>query len=265
LINSALYRDPQMLNPALHRNKRLRGPSDFSVTKNMHAVFLTATEFPQAATEYPIIFVNTGERLPNGKPMISPVALLGLTANENLRLQDGQWTARYLPAFLRRFPFLTALIEGSDAPSVFVDAAWEGFNDVDGERLFDDEGQPTETLKRVIEFLQRFDDEQGRTRLFCQRLVDLDILKEMTADATLHNGESLKVEGFMSVDEDKLGQLPDATVVELHRNGMLMLLNAHLMSLANIRDLVERKAVRVAMEQQAVAAKSAVPATAPVA
>ena len=35
-------------------------------------------------------------------------------------------------------------------------------------------------------------------------------------------------------------------VLELHRNGMLTLLHAHLMSLANLRYLVQRKADREA-------------------
>lgn len=248
VINSSLYRNPQTLDSKLHRTKKLKNLTDLSTTKNMHAVFLTATEFPQAAVEFPIIFVNTGERLPDGKAMVSPVALLGLVANENLRQDDGQWNARYLPAFIRCFPFLAARIEGVDAPTVLVDVAWEGFSDTEGERLFDDEGKPTDTLKRVVDFLQRFEEERTRTRLFCERLIQLDLLKGVTVDAALPNGESVKVEGFLSVDEEKLNKLPDAVVLELHRNGMLMLLNAHLISTGNMRDLVERKANRIAAQ-----------------
>lgn len=256
MINSALYRNPQMLDSIDHRQKRLSGPTDFSIANSMHAVFLTAAEFPQAALEHPIIFVNTGERLADGKAMVSPVALLGLVANENLRLDGGKWTARYMPAFLRRFPFLTSVVQGTDSPAVFVDVAWDGFNDTVGERIFDDEGKPTDTLKRVLEFLQRFDEEQHRTRGFCERLIQLDVLKEVTADATMPSGERLKVEGFLTVDEDKLNALPDPAVLELHRSGMLMLLNAHVISMGNMSELVERKAKR--ME----AAKSAATATA---
>ena len=245
MINSALYRDPQMLDSKRHRTKKLKSLSDLSATKSMHAVFLTATEFPQAAVEFPIIFVNTGERLPNGRAMVSPVALLSLVPNENLRLDGRHWNARYVPAFIRRFPFLTARIDGVDEPGVFVDVAWEGFNDTEGERLFDDEGQPTDTLRRVSDFLHRFDNEQLRTRTFCEHLIQLDILKEMTADATMPNGENVKVEGFLTVDENKLNALPDAVVLELHRNGVLMLLTAHLISMSNMQDLMERKARRI--------------------
>lgn len=246
MINSALYKEPAQLDSQLHRHKKLKGLTDFSVARNMHAVFLTATEFPQAALDFPIIFINTGERLESGKAMVSPVALMGLTPNENLRVTaDGRWDARYVPAFIRRFPFLTAGVKGSDAPGVFVDTSWSGFNDSEGEAMFDAEGQPTEALKRSIGFLQRFEDEQQRTRMFCQRLIELDVLKEMQADATLPSGENLKVEGFMTVDEEKLVTLPEAVVLELHRNGMLMLMHVHLVSLANVRDLVERKALRM--------------------
>jgi hypothetical protein len=246
LINSALYRQPQLLDSNVHRHKKLQPLSDYSITKGMHAVFLTATEFPHAGLDFPIIFVNTGERLADGKAMISPVALLGLVANENLHLDGTRWDARYLPAFIRRFPFLTAGVQGSPSPGVFVDTSWSGFSDTEGEPLFDDAGKPTPALTRAIEFLQRFDEELQRTRLFCTRIVELELLKEMQADATLPNGESLKVEGFLTVDEDKLTKLPEATVLELHRNGMLMLIQSHLLSLINVRHLVERKAQRMA-------------------
>lgn len=246
LINSALYREPQLLDSNTHRQKKISGLTDFSITSKMHAVFVAATEFPQAALDFPVIFINTGEKTEGGKALVAPVALLGLTPEENLRVDGSRWDARYIPAFIRRFPFLTAPVQGSDGLGVFVDAAWSGFNDQDGQPLFDAQGKPTQTLEGVLEYLKRFDEEQHRTRLFCERLVQLDILKEMTADATMPNGETVKVEGFLAVDEEKLAKLPDATVLELHRNGMLMLMNVHLVSLANIRDLVERKAARLA-------------------
>lgn len=245
MIQSALYRDPQLLDSARHRHVRMGPLTDFSITKSMHAVFLAAAEFPQAMLEFPIIFVRTGERTAAGRPMISPVGLLGLVANENLRLNDTRWDARYVPAFIRRFPFLTAGVKGTDAPGVFVDTAWSGFNNGEGQALFEADGQPTQALKQMIEFLQRFDEEQKRTRMFCSRLIELDVLKDMHADAVMPGGETVKVEGFLVVDEERLNALPDATVIELHRSGMLMLLQAHLMSMPNMRDLVERKAARL--------------------
>ena len=67
-------------------------------------------------------------------------------------------------------------------------------------------------------------------------------------------GTTRSVDGFYVVDEEKLRARPEAAVVELHRNGMLMLLNLHLLSLGNIRHLVDRKALRMAEGQGAAAA-----------
>lgn len=249
-INSALYRNPQMLDTGLHRLKRLKAPSNYEMTRAMHVVFTIAAEFPQVCVEHPIIFVHTGEKLPDGKEMISPVTLLGLVVNENLRVDEaGQWIGRYVPAFIRRYPFLTAPMQGQELPSLFVDMAYEGFNDTEGDPLFDVEGKPTQSLRQVVDFMEQFDREQWRTRLFCERLLQLDILQPMTADATLPNGESIKVEGFLSVNEDKFSKLPDETVIELHRSGMLMLIHAHMLSLAQVRGLVDLKAKRLADQQ----------------
>jgi hypothetical protein len=44
--------------------------------------------------------------------------------------------------------------------------------------------------------------------------------------------------------------LPDAQVLEMHRNGMLGLVHAHLLSLANMQALVERKGKRLQQGQQ---------------
>ena len=243
-MNSALYREPVLIDSQQHRHKKLRALDDYSITKDMHAVFVAATEFVNAALDFPIIFVATGEKDASGRAVVSPVALLGLTAGENLNVDGTRWDARYLPAFIRRYPFFTGNVQGSDAPAVFIDNAWSGFNDDSGEPLFDAEGKPAAALTHAIEFLQRFENEAALTRQFCARIAELDLLKEMKADATLPDGRSLSVDGFLAVDEEKLRALPDATVLELQRNGSLLLLHTHLVSLNNMRHLLARKAAR---------------------
>jgi hypothetical protein len=129
---------------------------------------------------------------------------------------------------------------------VLIDRSWSGFSETTGEALFDKDDKPTAALEQAMKFLEMFEAEAQRTRLFCTRLAELDILKEMKADATLPDGKTLSVDGFYAVDEDKLRELPDAAVLELHRNGMSMLLAMHLASLANMKHLVDRKALREA-------------------
>lgn len=244
MINSALYREPQLLDPANHRKLRMGSLADFSITKGMHGVFITATEMPQAALDFPLVFIHTGDRDANGRAHISPIVLLGLAAGENLFVDGTRWDARYIPAFIRRYPFLTATLRSAGATGVMIDRAWSGFSETEGEPLFEADDKPAAALQRAMQFLEMFETEAQRTRQFCSRLLDLELLREMKADATLPDGANLSVDGFLVVDEEKLHQLADEPVLEMHRNGMLMLLHLHLASLANMRGMVERKARR---------------------
>jgi hypothetical protein len=254
VINSALYREPELLDPARHRRLKMGTLADFSITRGMHGAFITVTEMPQAALEFPIVFIHSGERDAAGKPTVSPIVLLGLSVNENLYVDGARWDARYIPAFIRRYPFLTATLRNAGATGVMVDRAWSGFSEQDGEALFEADDQPAPALQRAMEFLQMFETEAQRTRSFCARLAELDLLREMKADATLPQGQTLSVDGFLVVDEEKLHQLGEPVVIEAHRNGMLMLLHLHLASLANMRQMVERKARRAAASAAAPAA-----------
>jgi hypothetical protein len=246
--DSVLYIAPVQLDPAQHRTRKVGELTDFSIARKMHAAYLTATEFPQAALDFAILFISTGEHDATGRGVVSPIVLLGLVPGENLHVEGERWDARYIPAFVRRYPVLSANVKNLAAPGVFVDSAWSGFSENAGEPLFGADDMPAPALLRAMDFLERFDLEAQRTRAFCERVVELGILKEMKADVTLPGDKSLVVEGFFAVDEEKLRALPDATVLELHRNGLLMLLQVHLLSMVNIRHLVMRKTKRLQPE-----------------
>ncbi len=245
MIDAALYVEPVWLDPAYHRNYKIVELTDFSIAAKMHAAYLTATEFPQASVELPVLFIATGERDPAGRAVVSPIVLLGVVPGENLQVEGGRWDARYIPASIRRYPFFSSGLASETPSRVFVDSAWSGFSQGAGEPLFDAGDKPTPALQRVLDFLGRFETETQRTRAFCTRVVELDLLKEMKVDLTMGNGEVLTVDGFLAVEEEKLQALPDAVVLELHRNGMLMLLQLHLLSLTNMRHMIERKWRRV--------------------
>jgi hypothetical protein len=234
---SALFRAPEPLDAARHGALRISPLRDFSIASRLHAVFVAATEIPEAALEYPIVFVQAGDLDADGRPAVSTVALLGLAAGENLFVEGTHWKASYLPAFVRRYPFVS-----STGP--MIDVAWSGLSPVAGEPLFDAQGRPSAVLDQALDFLGRFDAEARRTRAFCTRMLELDLLRPMQADATLPDGQRLTVEGFRVIDEERLRALPDAAVLELHRSGMLMLAHLHRASLARMRQLVEMKASR---------------------
>ncbi len=240
---SLLYREMQLVDRQRHGQHRVQPVRDWSVARELSAVLVTAAEFPMVSREYAIAFVPTG-RGDDGQPLVTPVALLGLRERENLFVRaDGGWDARYLPAFLRRYPF-AYLRTGQDQLSLAVDAAWPGFGSTEGEPLLDAEGQPGEHLRAVMQLLDHFEQSLLRTRQFCQKLVELDLLRGGTIQGQLADGTPVKAEGFFMIDEEKLRALPDAQVLEMHRNGMLGVIHAHLLSMAQVESLAERMAQR---------------------
>lgn len=242
----ALYREPTVLESDKHRHLKLLPLVDHSVASHMQACFVAAAEFTHAAREFVIVFVQAqGE----AKSQLQPIVMMGVAERENLFVAaaaGSAWDARYVPAYIRRYPFWATSIEGSKAQAAMIDAWWRGFSETEGEPLYEADGQPAKRLAEALVFLERFDVEAEHTLAVCRRLVELDLLRPMTVTATLPGDTKLALDGFLAVDEAKLRALPDARVAELHRDGTLGLLYAHLASLGNLQALLDRKARRLA-------------------
>ena len=87
--------------------------------------------------------------------------------------------------------------------------------------------------------LETLETEIQRTRLVGKRLLELDVLREMRFDATLPDGRQHTVDGFLTVDDQKMTNLPEKVVAELHRSGVLGLVHMHWVSMGNMRRLVD--------------------------
>lgn len=243
MINQNLHRQPVPLDNVAHRTLKVQMPvADWSVASRLNAIFLAAVEFGDACREFPIVFIRAGEA--DGRPQIAPVAVFGLSSEENLFVENNQWRASYMPAVLRLFPFAIGRIDAQNF-AVCVDTAWAGLSQTDGEPLFDAQGQPSAFMKQVVEQAERTEQEVQRTRLVGERLLQLDLLREMRFDVTMPDGKAVAVEGFFTIDEEKLKALPDAVIIELTRNGLMGLVHAHLISLANMRRLAEWRLQRL--------------------
>lgn len=237
-----MYRAMVALDRVAHKGLKMRTNHELlTQAGGLNSVFLNAVEFADSCREFPIVFVRTGEAK-DGKPApLAPLAVLGLTAGENLFLKDGRWTGEYAPAYLRRYPFAMARIDdSSDQIAVCFDDQWEAFAD-DGEPLFTEAGEPTELLQNLIKFLEAFEGEVERTRQACQLLDDAGVLEPMRFEAQSADGKKVEVDGFLAVSQDKMRELPDAKVIELHKAGLLQLLEMHRLSLANMGRLAAKR------------------------
>jgi len=233
--SSPLYSQVVSLNSETHAAFTIApSPEGYRFAKTLQSVLLTSAEFFEAGRQFPIVFTVDASN------SIVPVALLGLEQQENLFVdQEGQWQGSYIPAYLRRYPFITT--DGAEGQiTVCLDEAFDGFNQEGGLPLFED-GEPTQKLKEIQAFLQDYLAQSQNTRQFGAMLSQAGLLRQMDAQANLADGRSFSLQGIMVVDEQKLSQLPDIEIVRLFRSGMLAQIHAHLLSLRNLGHLLELK------------------------
>ncbi len=255
MINQNLHLQPTALDSAQHRNLKLRVPiTDWRVASRLNAMFVAAAEFGDVCREFPIVFVKAGKEA-DGTDAIAPIAVFGLTANENLYLTGERWRAQYMPAVLRAYPFCIARIDDQRF-AVCVDTAFAGANTEDGTPLFNEDGTQAPLLKEMQAHLETLEGEIQRTRLFGKKLLELGLLQDMRFDATLPDGRKHTVDGFLTIDDKKATELSDAVVGELHRTGMLGLMHLHWVSLGNMRRLVDWHVERSAATAPASAANA---------
>ncbi len=238
MINQNLHKKPAALDLVEHKNLKLQVPiTDWGVAKDLNALFVAATEFADVCREFPIVFVKAGQEA-DGKDAIAPIAVLGLTQQENLYVSGERWRAQYMPAILRMYPFCIARVD-EERFAICVDMAFPGAGNEKGQPVFDAEGKPAELLTTMQKELETLEGEIQRTRLVGRRLMDLGLLVDMRFDVTLPGGRQHTVDGFLTIDEKKATDLPDNVVAELHRSGVLGLMHLHWVSMGNMRRLVD--------------------------
>ncbi len=234
------YERPVPLNREEHKDLRIKPVDNLAFAAKVHSVPMTVAEFGPAARDFPILFGgNTLEEA-------GPLAMLGLNPSENLFVDaDGQWEpGTYIPAFVRRYPFVLAEkpegAEGDDF-TVFLDEEFSGFNTEEGERLFNEDGSDTDALKNAVRFLGEFQEQVKRTRALSRRLRELDLLEARTVQIPDQDGKNnMVINGLFVVNEEKLRKLDEKVAHELLADGSLGWIYAHLLSLSNIDRLKMR-------------------------
>lgn len=226
-----LYKEIKTLNREEHRNLKLKEFSHYEFAAQTHLVPVAGVELLQLARHYPILFVGEGKE-------VMPVALLGLQEGKNSYLDaDFKWrTNVYVPAFIRRYPFVMSQDDESNF-TVCFDRDFSGWNQEEGRDLFNDKAENSAFLEEMIQLMQSFTAEMERTKLFVSKLQDLGLLTSKSLQLTHTSGQSFMLRDFLAVDEEKFAKLSDKKVIELHKAGFLPWIYAHFVSLGNVNDL----------------------------
>lgn len=233
-----IYETAVPLSAARHGQCAVDSGSDYAFSRNVNAVPLMAVEFPQATSEYVIVFTGKDD-------VVMPAVILGMRGKENSYLDAaGGWRAKYVPAFIRRYPFVFSSSADGQTFTLCIDEAFSGFNhEGRGQQLFTAEGKPAPYVENVLKFLQEYQAQFLRTKAFCNKLRELELLEPMQATMSLETGEHLSLTGFMAIDRKKLKALSSEKLHDLAKADELEMIYLHLQSMRNFNSVRDRLVV----------------------
>ena len=226
-----LYVRPELLTPEVHGGlgfRRAERPFDF--VRSTIALPIITVEFAQVQRNFPIVFSELDNPV--------PLAVMGLPGGENLFVdENGRWEkSAYVPGYMRCHPL--ALAPQTDGRvAVVIDTAASCVSD-DPEFPFFVDGKPSQRTEELINFCGQFEAERKKTQEFCRRMNELGLLAVQRVASNPGADDETPLADFVAIDSRKLASLDDAMVVELHRNGYLMLAHLQAQSTDNWRRLV---------------------------
>lgn len=236
------YKNPMPLDARTHAKLGLKNAFGFGYTQGINAVPVNLIEMPQICHFYPIAFSPDANA--------TPVAILGLRNSENLFLQrDGLWeSATYIPAYVRRYPFIFSEIPGSDQLTLCVDNNPEILEDGGAQRFFGEDGKPTALANNALEFCKSYHAAAHQTIEFSKALVEKNLLVSREAQINVAGDKRINFSGFRIVDEAKLAALSDKDFLDLRAKGWLPFIYAHLFSSAQWQRLSHMLNLRLEKE-----------------
>lgn len=232
------YKQPRPLVAERDADLALGEINDFSYAAGTNSLPVVAAELPMLCKHFPILF--TGEETP------TLVALLGLRSGENLFVDAaGAWSAGvYMPAYMRRYPFIFMEHAERGEFTLCLDMAAPGVGS-GSNRLFEN-GEPTAFTKAALDFCRDYQAHFIFTSDFIAAVIEADLLVDNRADVTLGDGQKISLGGFKVIDEARFNALPNDTFLKWRERGWLHLVYCHFISSGNWATLIDRTAQRAA-------------------
>lgn len=226
------YKSPRPLDRARDLSLKVSRPSHFRFAANTNAIPLLIDEFPMAAAHYPIVFAAGDTPI--------PAAVVGLRNDKNLFINEqGHWlNGAYLPAYVRRYPFILMDDPNNKQYVLCLDESSDMLGDEGEFALFDGE-EPSEFTKSAMEFCAVLRQQGDTTDEFVKALKEYDLLMPNDAKIDARDGTQIQLGGFLTINPQKFDALPDNIMLQWRRKGWLGLVYAQLLSSHRWQTLVE--------------------------
>lgn len=241
-----LFEQPELLNKEAHGDLGFaKAKKPYSFCANIRAIPLTVNEFPVAMKHYPIVFAS----LEN----LTPLAVVGIIDDVNLFVNEkGEWEENvYIPAYIRRYPFATATENSGDRLAIVIDRSSKWLAPGGDVPLFE-KGEPSKATNDAIEFCKRCEGERRLTDQVMGKLREFDIIRGQSAQYTPQGAtEGRTFAQYFGVDEQTFNALPAERFEEMRKAGLLPYVYAQLLSFSNWRELMNRRAKRFQLTEEA--------------
>lgn len=218
------YTNPMPLDAKKHAKLGLKKNFGFSFADSINAVPINMIEMPQICHTYPIAF--------SPDESATPVAILGLRDNENLFLDaKGQWEeGSYIPAYIRRYPFIFSELPGQEKLTLCIDMNDKITEEGGEQNFFDKDSKPTALSNNALEFCKSYHAAAQQTLEFTQALAKSGMLIDRAAQINIAGNRRINFSGFRVLDETKLADMKEKDFLEWRKKGWLPFLYAHLFS-----------------------------------
>ncbi len=224
------------LDSVSHASVRLKTARGAEAGDPLGQIGVYAEEFALVQREYPILFTKDED------DRLQPVAILGLTAQENLFAGEQGWQARYIPALVRRGPLMIGRAH-TDDPAVHIDMAHPRLaaEGEDGFPLFLEHGGHAPALIDAIEALQLIHRGEGARGAMTELFRRHELVRPLPISINVDGTTTIQFENFSAILPETIATLSAGALGELNEAGLLVpaIMAAH--SLGNINALADRR------------------------
>jgi hypothetical protein len=239
------YQNIVGLDRVKHAQLHLVTPNSFEFAKSTNIIPILVSELDEVISEFPVVFI------PSGKGEFILAAIADLRKDNNLFVKNGVWQGRYIPAFVRRYPFITIgkpedvgqfMIGIDEAAGCFKTDVKKLAVNQEAHLLFDGE-KPGKMLNSLIPFLQQFHVDNVSTIAFCKKVADLGLITASSIKTKGKDGSEYQLQGVGLIDEAKLKKLDQEIIYDLFKTGALPQIYRQQFSLRNCGVLAEKLAL----------------------
>ncbi len=222
-----MFKKPLLLKAGEHAGLRVSETTDWRFAASQMLVSVAFSEMADVAREFPLVFLKD-------KPLV--YALTGIEQGVNAYVTgEGKWLATYVPAQLSCYPFgLAPLPDKPGEFAIVADADAPQLLSPTGKLLFE-EGKASAFLQQRMELLKALQRAESVTQSMVNAIREAGLLKDQDITVRKTGQPTTQIKGLQIVDEQKLNALPHDAFAELRDRGVLPLIYAHLLSLANLR------------------------------